>query len=472
MVSTSVASDATAVSVVVPVYKSERVLSELVAELGPVLERLATAYELILVNDGSPDASGQVAADLADQHSWIRSIDLLRNYGQHSALLCGIRAAAHPIVVTMDDDLQNPPEEIGALLRKLDEGFDVVYGWPRREQHGLWRAVVARITKLALQRVLGAETARRVSGFRALRTQLRNAFAGFQGPSVNLDVLLTWGTDRFTSVDVHHRSRHSGTSGYTSRKLIEHALNMLTGFTTVPLQAAAVLGFGASIFGFVLLCYVLGRYFLQSVAVPGFTFLASVIIIFSGTQLFTLGVVGEYLARMHFRMMAKPAYVVRADRPGIRHQPGDRALCYCRRRGRPALPCPLRQWRRPTRPPHRAATSNGTPRSLVIGSPESRTADSIRSVRQRSSGGARLIGSRASTCWPIRKDLATVRTAADCGFRVVDVRVTLAVDRPGNFTYAPTRRVGPCVDPDRRPVAPSDRASEPPRHAVLHGRAV
>ena len=220
-------------------------LSELVAELGPVLARLATAYELILVNDGSPDASGQVAADLADQHSWIRAIDLLKNYGQHSALLCGIRAAAHPIVVTMDDDLQNPPEEIGALLRKLDEGFDVVYGWPRREQHGLGRAVLSRITKLALQRVLGAETARRVSGFRALRTQLRNAFADFQGPSVNLDVLLTWGTDRFSSVDVHHRSRRSGTSSYTSRKLIEHALNMLTGFTTVPLRAAVVLGFGA-----------------------------------------------------------------------------------------------------------------------------------------------------------------------------------------------------------------------------------
>ncbi len=315
MVSASVASDGTAVSVVVPVYKSERILSELAAELGPVLERLTTAYELILVNDGSPDASGQVAADLADQHGWIRSIDLQQNYGQHSALLCGIRAATHPIVVTMDDDLQNPPEEIAALIRKLHEGFDVVYGWPRREQHGLWRAVASRITKLALQRVLGAETARRVSGFRVLRTQLRNAFAGVQGPSVNLDVLLTWGTDRFTSVDVQHRSRHSGTSSYTSLKLIDHAFNMLTGFTTVPLQAAVMLGFGASVFGFVLLCYVLARYFLQSVAVPGFTFLASVIIMFSGTQLFTLGVVGEYLARMHFRMMGKPAYVVRADRP-------------------------------------------------------------------------------------------------------------------------------------------------------------
>ena len=303
----------TTVSVVVPVYNSARMLPDLVAELEPVLSRVATAYELILVNDGSPDASGRVAADLARQYGWVRAIDLSRNYGQHSALLCGIRAAIHPIVITMDDDCQHPPEEIGPLIEKLDEGFDVVYGWPRREQHGLWRAVASRVTKVALEHVLGADTARRVSGFRALRTGLRDAFAGYRGPFVNLDVLLTWGTDRFTSIDVHHRLRHSGTSNYTARKLIQHALNMLTGFTTVPLQLAVTLGFALSVFGLVLLGYVLGRYLVQGVAVPGFTFLASVIVIFSGAQLFTLGVVGEYLARMHYRMMAKPAYVVQGD---------------------------------------------------------------------------------------------------------------------------------------------------------------
>ena len=175
----------------------------------------------------------------------------------------------------------------------------------------------------ALQHVLGADTARRVSGFRALRTGLRDAFAGYRGPFVNLDVLLTWGTDRFTSIGVHHRSRHSGTSNYTARKLIEHALNMLTGFATVPLQLVVTLGFALSVFGLVLLGYVLGRYLVQGVAVPGFTFLASVIVIFSGAQLFTLGVIGEYLARMHYRMMAKPAYVVRADSraSGVREGP-------------------------------------------------------------------------------------------------------------------------------------------------------
>ena len=313
----------TTVSVVVPVYNSARMLPDLVAELEPVLSRVATAYELILVNDGSPDASGRVAADLAQQYSWVRAIELSRNYGQHSALLCGIRAAIHPIVITMDDDRQHPPEEIGPLIEKLDEGFDVVYGWPRREQHGLWRAVASRVSKVALQHVLGADTARRVSGFRALRTGLRDAFACYRGPFVNLDVLLTWGTDRFTSIGVHHRSRHSGTSNYTARKLIEHALNMLTGFATVPLQLVVTLGFALSVFGLVLLGYVLGRYLVQGVAVPGFTFLASVIVIFSGAQLFTLGVIGEYLARMHYRMMAKPAYVVRADSraSGVREGP-------------------------------------------------------------------------------------------------------------------------------------------------------
>ena len=300
------------VSVVVPVYTSERILPALVARLETALAAVAAEFELILVNDGSRDASGEVAAGLMQNRPWIRVLDLMRNYGQHSALLCGIRAARYPVIVTIDDDLQNPPETIGLLLDTLDDGFDVVYGSPRQERHDLWRALASRVTKLALQRALGAETAAKVSGFRAFRTELRNAFTEFRGPSVNLDVLLTWATSRFVSVPVPHEPRASGVSNYSARMLVEHAMNMLTGFTTVPLKLASMLGFGLAVFGVVLLAYVLGRYVLQGVSVPGFTFLASIIIIFSGAQLFTLGVLGEYLARMHYRLMDRPAYVVRA----------------------------------------------------------------------------------------------------------------------------------------------------------------
>jgi undecaprenyl-phosphate 4-deoxy-4-formamido-L-arabinose transferase len=124
---------------------------------------------------------------------------------------------------------------------------------------------------------------------------------------------LTWATTRFGTVKVRHDPRPSGESSYTFRKLVAHAMNMLTGFSTVPLQMASVLGFGMTVFGVFLLAYVIGRFLIQGVMVPGFAFLASVIVIFSGAQLFTLGVIGEYLARMHFRIMRQPSYAIRSE---------------------------------------------------------------------------------------------------------------------------------------------------------------
>lgn len=299
-------------SVVVPVYKSGPILPDLVARLEPVLRQHAQQFELILVNDGSPDQSWAAISELAARYSWVVGINLMRNYGQHNALLCGIRQAQYQVIVTMDDDLQHPPEELPQLLAELDAGHDVVYGTPQHEQHGLLRDMASQITKIALQSTMGAKTARNVSAFRAFRTELRNAFADYRSPFLSLDVLLTWGSTRFSSVRVRHEPRLIGVSNYTLRKLVIHALNMMTGFSTWPLQLASMIGFGFTIFGILVLLYVLGRYIIQGGSVPGFPFLASLIAIFSGAQLFALGIIGEYLARMHFRMMERPTYTVRA----------------------------------------------------------------------------------------------------------------------------------------------------------------
>ncbi len=299
------------ISVVIPVYRSEAILPELVHRLHSVLCASAENFELVLVNDCSPDHSWDVISFLARQYSWIRPINLMRNYGQHNALLCGIRAARNLVIVTMDDDLQHPPEEIPKLLEVLACGFDVVYGTPEQEQHGLGRDFASWITKLALQNVMGAEVARRVSAFRAFRAEVAGAFAHYQGAFVSIDVLLTWGTNRFSVKSVRHDARKVGTSGYTFRKLATHATNMMTGFSTVPLQFASLVGFLFTFFGVGVLVYVLGRYLVQGGSVPGFPFLASIIALFSGAQLFALGIMGEYLARMHFRMMERPSYVVR-----------------------------------------------------------------------------------------------------------------------------------------------------------------
>jgi glycosyltransferase involved in cell wall biosynthesis len=309
------------VSVVVPVYRSQATLPLLVERLQPALASLAGDYELILVNDGSPDGSWEVIEQLASKSPWVRGIRLMRNYGQHNALLCGIRAARHEVIVTMDDDLQNPPEEIGRLLARLAEGTDVVYGTPKAEQHGLWRDLSSIITKLALQSAMGAETARMASAFRAFRTHLREGFAGYQSPFVSIDVLLTWSTTKFAAVEVRHEPRAVGTSNYSFRKLVRHALTMMTGFSVLPLQLASVMGFCFTLFGVGIFIYVVVRYLVEGSSQAGFPFLASIIAIFSGAQLFALGIIGEYIARIHFRSMEKPSYVVRETS----EQPGGRA---------------------------------------------------------------------------------------------------------------------------------------------------
>ena len=301
---------ARAITVVTPVYNSAASLPELCRRLTEVLSAIGTSYEVIFVNDCSRDSSWEVISQLAVKVPGVRGINLMRNYGQHNALLCGIRAARGDLIVTMDDDLQHQPEEIPRLLARLDEGFDVIYARPEREQSGLWRAIASRITRLALRSAAGATVARNVSAYRVFRTELRDAFTGYQAPFVSIDVLLTWATSRFGAVKVPFKPRWSGSSSYTFAKLVRHALDMMTGFSTAPLQLASLIGFGCTLFGIIIFVYVVGRYFLEG-SIPGFPFLASIIAIFSGAQLFALGVIGEYLARMHFRTMNRPAYAIR-----------------------------------------------------------------------------------------------------------------------------------------------------------------
>lgn len=299
------------ISAIVPVYNSQNSLGALVDRLDPILQQVSNDFEIILVNDGSRDASWDVIAKLAQDNPRVRGINMMRNYGQHNALLAGIREAGKKLIVTLDDDLQNPPEEIPRMLEQIDAGYDVVYGYPENEQHGFWRDLASQMTKIALRSAMGIETARHVSPYRVFHTQIREAFAEYRSPHISIDALLSWGTTRFTAIPVRHDVRAVGVSNYTFRKLIGHALNMITGFTVLPLQLSSVVGFGFTLFGFAIFAFVLLRFFIAGGSVPGFPFLASVIAIFSGAQLFALGILGEYLARVHFRLMDRPPYTIR-----------------------------------------------------------------------------------------------------------------------------------------------------------------
>ena len=299
------------ISVIIPVYNSADTIVSLHRRIVSVLTGLVVDYEIIFINDASMDKSLDIICSLSKNDENVKCIDFNKNYGQHNALLCGIRQANYDLIVTLDDDLQNPPEEIPYLLEKLDQGYDVVYGYPKNEQHGLFRNIASIFTKIALKTTMGISIARHVSAFRVFRTELRDSFSDYKGSFISIDVLLSWGTNSFSAIPVNHEKRVKGKSNYTFRKLVRHAVNMVTGFSVLPLQIASMIGFLLSLFGFVVLVYVVGRFLFQGSPVPGFPFLASIIAIFSGAQLLGIGIIGEYLARMHFRTMDKPQYFIK-----------------------------------------------------------------------------------------------------------------------------------------------------------------
>jgi undecaprenyl-phosphate 4-deoxy-4-formamido-L-arabinose transferase len=281
----------------------------LIKRLANVLPQITNDYEVILINDGSKDKSWEIIVRLKSQYPFIVGINFSKNFGQHNAILCGIRAARKELVVTMDDDLQHPPEEIHKLIYKLIEGYDVVYGMPRKGPHTIWRNLASRVTKRTLAFVMGMKNVEEISSFRVFRSKFKLAFDRYDDPGVIVDVLLSWGTSNFASIIVEENPRDIGVSNYTFTKLIHQTILILTGFSTVPLRLASWMGFLFTLFGIAIFLFVLISY-LSMGSIPGFPFLASIIAIFSGAQLFALGLIGEYLARISDRSMGRPAYII------------------------------------------------------------------------------------------------------------------------------------------------------------------
>ncbi len=295
-------------SVIVPVYRSERTLQKLV-------DRVSASvgwqdFEIVLVDDASEDGTWKEISAISKVNSNVKGLRLGRNSGQHGALLAGVRVAGFATIVTLDDDLQNPPEEISKLLSALSPEIDVVYGVSTKVKQNLYRRLVSKIARKFFSSTLGFSSAVSMSSFRAFRTDLRTGFHSSLGPNISLDALLTWSTSRFTTTEVAHDQRAEGKSHYTFRKLVRFMIDMATGYSTLPLRMASTLGFATVAFGLVLLIFVVSKPLLTGGTVPGFPLLASSITIFSGVQIFLLGVLGEYIGRMHFRVMNKPTYMI------------------------------------------------------------------------------------------------------------------------------------------------------------------
>ncbi|MBI9034461.1 MAG: glycosyltransferase family 2 protein [Bacteroidales bacterium] len=297
------------ISVVIPVYNSEKSLPILISKLAEELPLFCENYEIILVNDGSEDTSWKVISKLSEEYNFVIGINLMRNYGQHNALLCGIRNAQSEYIVTMDDDLQHPPEEIRKLYKEIEKGFDVVYAEPAKMPHSAWRNFSSWLIKRTLAFVMGIKTVKNISSFRIFKSRLRKSFSQYKNPGIIIDVLLSWGTTKFSHIEVNEIPREFGKSNYDFWKLLNQVFLILTGYSTIPLRLATFIGFFFTAFGFAIFIYVVIIYFGYG-SLPGFPFLASIISIFSGTQLFSLGIIGEYVGRVFNRSIDRPPYVI------------------------------------------------------------------------------------------------------------------------------------------------------------------
>jgi len=310
---------------VVPVYGDGTALDELAARAVATLDAPGRTWELIFVNDGSPPETWRLIERLSDKYPAVRGINLRRNFGQQNALLAGICASRGCVIVTLDDDLQHPPEQVPRLVGALEDDVDVVYGSAIVSQHGRWRTLGARVVRTALQAALGARAGRHVTAFRAFRGELRELFANHHGPHVSIDVLLNWATSRVAAVSVPHEPRRHGRSQYRAGPLLALATSMVMGFSAWPLRLTTLIGGAVTGVGALLLAYVVGRYVVSPAGVPGVLLLASILALFSGAQLLALGIVGEYLARIYFRSLHRPPYVIEsitADIPEERREDG------------------------------------------------------------------------------------------------------------------------------------------------------
>lgn len=303
--------DALDISVVIPVYNSADILPALHQRLRTVLAGMGKSFEVVYVDDGSQDPSWSVLRQLqVDDPNHVVAIQLMRNYGQHNALMCGFRQARGDYVVTMDDDLQHPPEEVPKLLAAIDQSdLDLVYGAYDQKQHSITKNfaswVVNRFYRLVFQSPVT------VSAFRIVRRELLETVLSYSLNFTFVDGLLAWNTRRTGEVKVAHHARAKGRSGYRFGKLLTLALNLFTNFSLLPLQFVSFCGVSAAITGFLLGLYYFYQHVTSSITVPGYASTIVAILVLGGLQLLGLGIMGEYVGRLHLNVNRKPQYSVR-----------------------------------------------------------------------------------------------------------------------------------------------------------------
>lgn len=300
------------VSVVVPVYRGARSIGPLQQRIDAALADTPGGHEIIFVDDRGGDNSWDVIKALSDTHPHVRGIRLSRNFGQHAATLCGISNARGELIATIDEDLEQPPESLPALLAKAEDGYPVVYGVTEQRSHARWRNLTSEVGRSLFKFAIPSLN-REYTSFRVIHRSVAVGLQRFQSPFTFIDGYISWITNHYATVVVPHDERADGSSSYNLRKLIVHMVNIFVTFSDLPLRVATWLGLGASVGGAIWGMVILIAKLTGALGVGGYASIMAGMTFLGGIQLLILGIFGEYLARINFKTASMPLFLVEQE---------------------------------------------------------------------------------------------------------------------------------------------------------------
>lgn len=300
------------VSFVIPCYNSARTIGKVVEEIDAAMGELKQYdHEIILVNDSSPDDTFNVIRSICAESDKVCGVNLARNFGQHAALMAGFHHVRGDIVVCLDDDGQTPAEEVGKLLVKMEEGYDVVYARYEHKKHSAFRNFGSKVNELMARVMLGKSKDLYISSYFAAKRFIVDEMLRYTNPYPYVIGLVLRTTKKIANADVNHREREIGTSGYTIKKLFSLWFNGFTAFSIIPLRAATVIGAFAAVLGFIYGSYTIIRKLVDPNIIIGFSSTMAAIMFIGGMQMLMLGIIGEYIGRIYISLNNSPQYVIK-----------------------------------------------------------------------------------------------------------------------------------------------------------------
>ncbi len=298
------------ISIVVPVYNEESLVEELVSRLKSVCDGLNRSYEIVIVDDGSDDGSFEKLKRIKETDEALRLIRLTRNFGQQSAVLAGFRMSQGDIVVQLDSDLQNPPEEIPKLLTALTDDIDLVTTVHKKRQDGLLRVIGSKFLRGFGQMLFGESVKLNLSSFRAMRRSVIDKIETCRDRSRYMAVLMSWMGLPSVEIEVEHHARKKGETKYSFLTLFKLSWDLVTGYSSFPLRLVTYMGLFGAFMGFLMMAFLLYQRIANGILIEGFVVLSAVFAFFAGVQLLSIGFLGEYLGRVHSQIQGRPDYIV------------------------------------------------------------------------------------------------------------------------------------------------------------------